>query len=129
MSTNYSGFKRRGGKLLLYVGVSDPVFSANDLVRYFREITAASGGAKATGEFARLFLVPGMNHCSGGRATDQFDSLRAMESWVERNEKPERIIATGAAFPGRTRPLCPFPTVARFTGAKDPESADSFECR
>ncbi len=128
-STNYAQLEAHRGKLLLYTGMSDPVFSANDLIRYFREVLAANGGPQRTADFARLFLIPGMNHCAGGPATDQFDALNAMQEWVEGGRAPDRIIARGAAFPGRTRPLCPYPQVARFMGSGDAENAASFECR
>ena len=59
-----------------------------------------------------------MNHCGGGKATDQFDSLAELQSWVEEGKAPQRIVARGAAFPGRTRPLCPYPNVARYTGSE-----------
>jgi feruloyl esterase len=128
-STDYTRLKAHRGKLLLYTGMSDPVFSANDLIRYFRDVASANGGARSTADFARLFLIPGMNHCAGGPATDQFDALNSMQEWVEHGSSPARIIAKGTAFPGRTRPLCPFPQVARFRGGGDPEKAESFDCR
>jgi feruloyl esterase len=128
-ATDYARLKAHRGKLLLYTGMSDPVFSANDLIRYFRDVMSANGGPQSTADFARLFLIPGMNHCAGGPATDQFDALNSMQEWVERGSAPGRIIAKGAAFPGRTRPLCPFPQVARFMGGADSQSAASFECR
>jgi pimeloyl-ACP methyl ester carboxylesterase len=128
-SVNYAGFRRRGAKLLLYTGVSDPIFSVADLTRYYSAVSGANGGSESTGKFARLFLVPGMNHCGGGKATDQFDTLAALEDWVEQGKAPDRIIARGAAFPGRTRPLCPYPTVARYSGSGDIESAESFNCK
>lgn len=128
-SVNYDGFKRRGAKLLLYTGVSDPIFSAADLARYYSAVSGANGGTESTGRFARLFLVPGMNHCGGGRATDQFDILAALENWVEQGKAPDRIVARGASFPGRTRPLCPYPSVARYSGSGDIESAESFTCK
>jgi pimeloyl-ACP methyl ester carboxylesterase len=121
-SIDYAGFRRRNGKLLLYSGVSDPIFSAADLVRYYESVPDSK-------EFSRLFLVPGMNHCGGGKATDQFDSLSAIQRWVEEGKAPERIVARGAAFPGRTRPLCPYPSVARYQGGADVDSEASFECK
>ena len=128
-SVDYAGFKKRGAKLLLYTGVSDPIFSAADLTRYYSAVSGANGGTESTGTFARLYLVPGMNHCGGGKATDQFDTLAALEGWVEQGKAPDRIIARGAAFPGRTRPLCPYPLVARYSGSGDVESAESFTCK
>lgn len=129
VSTDYSGMRRRHGKLLIYAGVSDPVFSANDLIDYYRRVIAANGGVTAAQRFARLFLVPGMNHCGGGRALDQFDALTAIQAWVEKGRAPARIIARGDAFPGRSRPLCPYPSAAHYKGSGNIDSAASFECR
>ena len=62
------------------------MFSANDLIGYYKRVMAANGGQDDTNQFARLFLVPGMNHCGGGPALDQFDTLTAMENWVEKGQ-------------------------------------------
>ena len=129
LSTDYSRMRRRRGKLLLYGGMSDPVFSANDLIDYYRRVIAANGGVAATRRFARLFLVPGMNHCGGGSALDQFDPLTALQSWVEQGRAPDWLSARGAAFPGRTGRLCAYPAVARYKGSGDVNSAGSFACR
>ena len=86
------------------------------------------GGGGLNG-WARLFLVPGMGHCGGGPALDDFDPLAAIEAWVERGEAPDRLAARGTAFPGRSRPLCPCPLEARHDGAGDARRADSFACR
>jgi len=129
VSTDYSRMRKRHGKLLIYGGLSDPVFSANDLVAYYRRVIAANGGVAATQRFARLVLVPGMNHCGGGPSLDQFDTLTAMQAWVERGKAPQRLIARGTAFPGRTRPLCAYPATAHYKGSGNIESAASFACR
>jgi feruloyl esterase len=124
--TNLSTFSGHGGKLLFYHGVSDPWFSALDTVEYYRNLEAASGGPAATRDWARLFLVPGMGHCGGGEATlDQFDMLSAIVDWVETDRAPDAVLATGAAFPGRSRPLCPFPQHAAYKGRGNPEDASS----
>jgi hypothetical protein len=78
--------------------------------------------------WARLFLVPGMTHCGGGQSTDQFDMLTAIQQWVEQGQAPDRVVASGRAFPGKTRPLCPYPKVARFDGG-NPDKQESFSCR
>ena len=127
-STDLSGFRKRGGKLLLYTGMSDPVFSANDLISYYKEITRANGGEKETFSFARLFLLPGVNHCGGGPGLDSFDSLTAIEQWVEDGEPPQHMIAKGSAFPGRTRPMCPYPLHPIYNGWGNAENAASFSC-
>ena len=123
-----SAFRNRGGKLLINHGVSDPIFSANESMDYYDRLVKANHGPVKAGSFARLFLVPGMTHCGGGPATDQYDTLSAMINWVENGNAPEKIIAKGNTFPGRTRPLCPYPTYARYTGKGSIEDADSFVC-
>lgn len=127
-----AAYKARGGKLLLIHGMSDPIFSAFDTVDYYERLAAKNGGLPATQQFARLFLVPGMNHCSGGPATDTYDSLQSMVDWVEKGVAPATIAARAQAsntyFAGRTRPLCAWPQYARYKGAGNVEDAASFEC-
>jgi len=128
--TNLSTFSRSGGKLLFYHGVSDPWFSALDTVEYYESLGPANGGAEQVQKWSRLFLVPGMGHCGGGAAAlDQFDMLSAIVDWVENDKAPDSIISTGSAFPGRSRPLCPYPKYAHYKGSGDPENAENFECR
>ena len=129
-STDLSAFRKRGGKLIVPHGLSDPVFSAHDTMRWWDAVNGASGGRAA--EFVRIFPVPGMAHCGGGPATDQYDCLSAVMDWVERGIAPDRILARagdGSPWPGRTRPLCPYPAVARYAGAGSLEDAGSFTCR
>ncbi len=123
-STFLSSFVQHGGRLLIYQGLSDPVFSANDIIGWYDELAKDAGPPQ---DWARLFLVPGMNHCQGGPATDRFDALSALMSWVEDDHAPERLVATGASFPGQSRPLCPYPQVARYEGG-DKARAESFSC-
>ena len=128
--TNLSTFRGHDGKLMFYHGVSDPWFSALDTVRYYRELAEANGGIDATRGFSRLFLVPGMGHCRGGEATlDRFDMLSAIVEWVENGQPPASVTATGASFPGRSRPLCPYPQHAQYSGHGDSEQAANFQCR
>jgi pimeloyl-ACP methyl ester carboxylesterase len=128
--TQLDTFSSRGGKLIFYHGISDPWFSAKDSVQYYERLGAANGGAAAVYEWSRLFLVPGMGHCQGGEAAlDRFDMVKAIVDWVEKDVAPESVVATGRAFPGRSRPLCPHPKHAHYMGSGDREKADSFECR
>lgn len=124
--TQHSSFAGRGGKLLVYHGLSDQAMSTGSLVDWYGQLTPRqTDGPQA---WARLFLVPGMTHCGGGRSTDQFDVLSVIQSWVEEGKAPERIVAKGTAFAGRTRPLCPYPKVARYESG-DPEDERSFSCK
>ena len=128
--TNLSSFTAHDGKLLFYHGVSDPWFSAMDTVQYYDRLVADNGGADEVHHWSRLFLVPGMSHCGGGPAAlDRFDMLTALVDWVEKGTAPDSVIATGRAFPGRSRPLCPYPQHAHYKGTGDSEQAANFECR
>jgi feruloyl esterase len=127
--TNLSSFSGHGGRLIFYHGVSDPWFSAKDTIDYYQRMTKANGGEDKVMNWSRAFLVPGMGHCQGGSATlDNFDLLTASVNWVEKNTAPDFVIATGNAFPGRTRPLCALPKHAQYKGQGSMDDAQSFEC-
>jgi hypothetical protein len=127
-----SAFKAHGGKLMLYQGGSDSSLSMNDLLNWYNAMNKQMGG-DAQG-FARLFLVPGMNHCSGGPATDKFNMLPQLVSWVEQGVAPDSVVAS-ATNPGyfntasRSRPLCPYPKQSRYKGSGDINDAANFSCR
>ena len=91
-STNLDTFTARNGKIIFYHGESDPVFSMYDTVSYYENLSSRYGSN--TGSFARLFLIPGMNHCSGGSyALDSFDPLSAIVNWVEAGTAPDSMTA------------------------------------
>lgn len=122
-------FRRHGGKMLVPHGASDPVFSINDTLAWYHEVDALNGGAAA--DFVRVFPVPGMAHCAGGPATDQFDAFAALVAWVEKSQAPQQILARAGPntpWPGRTRPLCAYPRTARYKGSGSIESAENFAC-
>lgn len=130
-----TAFARRGGKMIVYHGSSDPVFSVNDTLHWADRLQRNLGLASANG-VARVFPVPGMGHCQGGPATDQFDALGALVDWVEQGKAPERLEArinpANKELPPswaatRGRPLCAHPQVMRYAGG-DVESAASFRC-
>jgi feruloyl esterase len=129
-STDLKSFTRHGGKLLIYHGVSDPVFSINDTIAWWNRVNAVEKGQAA--RFVRLFPVPGMNHGGGGPSTDQIDLFSALVAWTEKGRAPASLIATARAttnWPGRTRLLCPYPLQPRLNKNKDPEKAESFTCK
>ena len=128
-ATNLSTFSGNGGKLILFHGDSDPWFSPLDTLGYYQSLGPANGGADEVAEWSRLFLVPGMAHCGGGPALDHFNMLGAIVTWVEKGTAPDAVIATGQAFPGRSRPLCAFPRHAQYTGSGDSEDARNFRCQ
>jgi hypothetical protein len=128
-SPDIDGFKKHGGKLIIYQGVSDPIFSIHDTAAWLSQVdTRLKGHAD---DVVRLFPVPGMGHCRGGPATDQFDGFGALVNWVEKGQAPSRIEASagrGSPWPGRTRPLCPYPEFAKYTGKGSIEQAANFVC-
>jgi len=129
MSTNLTTFSAHGGKLIFYHGDSDPWFSPLDTFGYYKDMVAANGGLDAVSKWSQFYFVPGMGHCGGGEGLDQFDLLGAMVNWVEKGIAPTSAIATGKAFPGRSRPLCPYPKHTHYKGQGNTDDANNFECR
>jgi len=129
LDTDLSRFKARGGKILFYHGWNDPGPSPLNTIDYYNGVLAKMGPDQD--DWMRLFLVPGMGHCSGGIGPDQADFLGAIDAWVEHGVAPARIVASrvrdGAV--DMTRPLCPYPEVATWDGSGDPNDAASFICR
>ncbi|MGH8128632.1 MAG: tannase/feruloyl esterase family alpha/beta hydrolase, partial [Gammaproteobacteria bacterium] len=129
-SPHLEKFRAHGAKMIVFQGASDPVFSLNDTLAWYREVEKLNHGAAA--QFVRVFPVPGMSHCGGGPATDQFDAFGALVSWVEEGKAPDRIMAKAGPktpWPGRTRPLCPYPQIARYVGSGSIEDAANFVCK
>lgn len=128
--TNLNTFSSHGGKLMFFHGVSDPWFSALDTIDYYERMTKANGGPEQVMNWSRLYLAPGVGHCSGGpMALDTFDMLTALVDWVEKGTAPASVTATGRALPGRSRPLCAYPQHAHYKGTGDTQDAKNFECR
>jgi hypothetical protein len=129
VSTNLSTFSANGGKIIFFHGDSDPWFSPLDTLDYYKSLAATNGGPDKVAQWSRIFLVPGMLHCSGGPSLDQFDMLGALVNWVEKGTPPDSVIATGRAFPGRSRPLCSYPKHAQYKGHGNTQEASSFTCQ
>jgi feruloyl esterase len=139
---NLAKLKNRGAKMIVYHGTSDPIFSSDDTTAWYEALRTANGGDASN--FARFFRIPGMNHCAGGPATDQFDALTPLVNWVEKGQAPDSVPASarGAGNAGgvnadvpstwsaaRTRPLCAYPKVAKYKGSGDVEQAANFSCQ
>ena len=141
---NLRPLKRRGGKLIVYHGWSDPDISPLNAIDYYESVVSLFGGEKDRGkalretqEFFRLFMVPGMQHCGAGAGPNNFGQggapkgdpasniAAALEQWVEKGTAPESIVA---AKPGRARPLCAYPKTAKYKGAGSTDDAANFEC-
>lgn len=145
VNPSLSAFKAHGGKLIQYAGWSDAAIAPQNGLNYYRKVVQTIGDPS---DFYRVFMVPGMAHCSGGNGPNSFgngtsngpvidanhDLVKALERWVEQGTAPASITAThyvnnvvsqGVAF---QRPLCPFPQRAEYVGQGDPNSAASFAC-
>lgn len=139
-------FQARGGKLIMYHGWSDAAIPPVNAIDYYKSVVAKMGTAESDA-FVRLYMVPGMQHCGGGPGPNVFgatsvatgdaqhDMAQALEQWVEGGKAPAQIIATKyktganpASGVARTRPLCPYPQVARWNGTGSTDDAASFVC-
>ena len=127
-SFDLRAFKARGGKILMWHGWADGAIMATSSIGYYEGVRKFMGGRDKTEDFFRLFLVPGVHHGGGGPGLTEFDSFSALEDWVEKGRAPEQMIAgrmeNGAVE--RTRPVYPYPVLARYRGAGDPKLAESF---
>jgi feruloyl esterase len=128
---NLRAFAARGGKILMYHGWNDQLISPANSINYLKSVELALGGRARTAGTMRLFMVPGMTHCAGGDGTSTFDMLKALEQWVEERRPPDRIIASRLENDKliRTRPLCPYPQVARYSGSGSTDDAANFACQ
>jgi feruloyl esterase len=126
-----SRFAAHGGRLILYHGWTDTNITPRATVDYFEKVVDRMGGAGRAAQTVRLFMVPGMNHCGGGEGPNVFSMVGALEQWVEKGQAPDRVLASHltAGKVDRTRPLCPYPQMAQYQGAGDPNAAANFVCR
>jgi feruloyl esterase len=124
-----SGFKSRGGKLILYHGWNDAGIAPGNTINYYSSVLGKMG--RNQDNWMRLYMIPGMEHCRGGPGPDQFNVLVAIERWRESNEAPGQIVAAHVANGrvDRTRPLCPYPQVAVYKGTGSINDAASFSCK
>jgi len=128
-SADLSAFKKRKGKLLLWHGWADAALNAHSTINYYQRVTAAD---PQTSDYARLFLMPGVQHCAAGTGPDSVEWIDAIAAWTEKGTAPDRVIATKrdqAGTPTRTRPLCPHPQRAVYGGAGSTDDAANFVCK
>ena len=136
-STRIEPFVRRGGKLMLYHGLSDSGPPWPYTLKYFQDVSERFGEDQAA-KFMKMYLIPNMGHCSGNAATDRFDMLTPMVDWIENGNAPDDIVASGQSFfstlgtltglpTTRSRPLCAYPKTLRYTGG-DMSQASSYAC-
>src|SRR5262245_52787280 len=144
-SVDLAAFKKRSGVAIVYQGWQDPVVNPLDTIAYYEGLRTQQGSQQEADRFFRLFLVPGMGHCSGGTGTTSFgnqggalptvdadhDLLSALDRWVEQRTPPDRIIASKVESGKvvRTRPLCVYPKRAVYQGSGSTDDAENFSCR
>jgi len=149
-NADLSGFKSRGGKILFWQGWSDWAVNANATITYYERVLRTMGGAQQVTPFARLFMLPGLGHCTATdpekKAPNVADFLTALEQWVEHGVAPTRIVASHVVSTGargeeegysmpirgtvdRTRPLCVYPELAAYKGSGDVDDQANFVCR
>lgn len=125
-STDYSAFKNRGGKMILFHGWNDPAISAYATIDHYEQVLRQDAGGK---EYLRLFLLPGVLHCGGGPGPGTVDWIELIQNWVEKDAAPDRVVL--AKMDGNkvmmTRPVFPYPEKARYDGKGDPKQESSFQ--
>jgi len=126
-NADISSFTKRGGKLIMYQGWAEPGIPPGNLVKYLGQIQQKTSSAK---DSVRVFMVPGMGHCGGGNGTSTFDMVAALDAWRDGGKAPEQINASrvrdGKVY--RTRPLCAWPSVAKYKGTGSIDDAANFVC-
>jgi len=127
---NLKRFISHGGKLVLYHGWADNQIAPLNSVNYFSSVVSNLGGPEKADASVRLFMAPGVGHCGGGEGPNMFDMISPLEEWVEQGKAPDRVIAshTTGGQVDRTRPLCPYPQVAKYKGTGSVDDAVNFVC-
>jgi feruloyl esterase len=128
---NLKPFFAHKGKLLMYHGWNDQAIAPGNSVNYYKSVVKNLGGEAKASDDVRLFMAPGMTHCGGGEGPNTFDQVSVIQQWVEQGKAPEVMIASHADRSDtvdRTRPLCPYPQVARYKGAGSTDDAANFTC-
>lgn len=126
--TDLSAFRQRGGKLLMAHGTADVLVSSRATRQYYERVVASMGDG-AVRDFARYYEVPGYGHAVGSIYNAAWDGLGALDRWVTQGQAPQaQVVEDTVGQPGRTRPLCEYPTWPRYSGSGSPDAAASFQC-
>jgi feruloyl esterase len=130
LDPDLAAFAKHNGKLLLYHGWADQQVAPGSTIDFYKSALDASEGSAHAPAWIRLFMIPGMGHCSGGEGPDSFDKISVMELWVEHGKAPSEIVASHrtAGKVDRTRPLCSYPEVTRYKGSGSIDEAINFAC-
>ena len=130
LSPDLFEFIASGGKLIAYHGWADPQISPSNVTQYYDRVAQVHGGRENIHDSFRLYMAPGMAHCGGGPGPNSFDSLTALENWVENGQAPDEIVAAHQSngVIDRSRPLCPYPEVAVYDGTGSSDEAENFSC-
>jgi tannase/feruloyl esterase len=123
-------FRKRGGKMIIWHGEADPLIFPRGTVNYFERVLAQNGGSKDVAQFARLFMAPGVGHCGGGDGPSPVGLFDVLVNWVEKDVAPATVPASRRRPDGTvlSRPLCPYPTTAKWTGTGSQDEAANFAC-
>jgi feruloyl esterase len=122
-------FRDRGGKIIITHGLADQLIPADGTINYYKRVLQRMGGSEEVGRFARLFLAPGVDHGFRGPGATPVGRMEAILRWVEEGAPPDKLMAEHRDAGGkviRTRPLFPYPQVARYKGSGSSDEAENF---
>ena len=130
MATDYRAFKSRGGKLIMYTGLADPVVTPSDTFAYYESVARRWAESMRPNRSIDSSPSLGWRTAAAAAGPNTFDALAALEDWAEKGTAPAQIRASHATNGqvDRTRPLCAYPAVAHYNGAGSVDDAANFSC-
>ena len=129
--TDLSQFKKLGGKMIIWHGLDDRLIAPKGSIQYYNDVLKTMGGSENVNNFAKLYLAPGVDHCSGGDGPDKIDGFESLVEWVENGREPTTLIAKKIENGQVTmqRPLCQYPKKTIYTGNGDTNNPENFVCK